>query len=367
MKVLFCGGGTAGHITPALAMADILGQNFKNTKFAFVGRSGGAENEAIIREDKKLYTLSVSGLSRSLSPRNIKAVLRAIRATGEAKEIIREFEPDLIIGTGGYVSYPVLRAGIRLGLPTMLHESNATPGLVTRLIGKRCDRLLLSYPECKRELRANNAVVTGNPTRRLKLLPYNEARERLGIRKEEFFILSFGGSLGAKKINEAISGVFKQYSTRKRNTVHIHSSGRSGFPDMKMLNNTTSKSKVMPYIHDMPLYLSAADLAITRSGAMTVSELRDAKLPSILIPSPNVTANHQFKNALALSELGGALIIEEDDLTADILIEKIELLRQDRRRLSEMKNSLKSHPAPDTQDILIGEVSALVGDKATKY
>ncbi len=332
MRVLFCGGGTGGHVTPALGMADILRQKYKNATFAFVGRSGGKENEAITREKYKLYTLEVTGLRRSLSPKNASAIIKTLRAVKQAVSIIREFSPDVIIGTGGYVCYPVLRAGIKKKIPTLIHESNAYPGLVTRLIGHKCDGVMLNYEAAEKRLpRVKKAVVCGSPVRtKLKSISREEARRSLGIRGSDFVILSFGGSLGATRINEAMTEVIRVYSSRRTGIVHIHATGRAEYERIsRECPEPRGNCRLMAFIHDMPTYLNAADIAITRCGAMTLSEIAAVRLPAILIPSPNVTANHQLENARALCERNAALMIEESDLTAEALITRIDLLRKD--------------------------------------
>ena len=198
MKIMFCGGGTAGHIYPAIAMAEIMKSARKDTEFLFVGRMGGDENRSIEESGYSLRELKLRGLRRSLSPKNILVMLEALRATELAKDLILEFSPDVIIGTGGYVSWPVIRAGIRLGIPTAIHESNAIPGLVTRLLAQGCDAIMLGIEDARQYLsKRANVHFVGNPVRQdFTRLGRSAARRRLGMRDDEFLIVSFGGSLG---------------------------------------------------------------------------------------------------------------------------------------------------------------------------
>ena len=325
MRVLLCGGGTAGHVMPAIAIAEIIEKNFKGSTVAFAGRRDGNENKAYKETGHKLYTLEISGLSRTLCINNVKSFLKLIKSGRIAREIIKEFNPDVIIGTGGYVCYPFIRQGQRMKIKTVMHESNVYPGLVTRLLGKRCDKLLLNLEGTRDYLkRTGNTEVVGNPIRSsFSSMHKSEARQRLGIKNDELLIISFGGSLGADKLNEAIIGYIKKYSLKNDNIRHIHATGRARYNKIKEthpeLFSKGATIQILPYIDNMPLLLTAADLAITRSGAITISELCRSGTPSILIPSPNVTANHQYVNASYMRDIGAAQIIEEKDLNCDAL------------------------------------------------
>lgn len=356
MRVLFCGGGTGGHIYPALAMADIFKQNEKNTEIAFVGRLGGRENDAVLTEKYKLYEIDICGFKRSLSPQNIKTLIKALRGVGTAKKIIKEFKPDIIIGTGGYVSWPVLTAGTKLKIPTLIHESNSYPGLVTRLISHKCSAVLLNRKDAKRYLKSKrNVHVVGNPLRGDFLsLTKEAARKKLGIGKGEFFIISFGGSLGAEKINRAATEMMQSYSVKHLKIRHIHATGRSEYERLReehpKLCSGVAKCKIVPYIENMPLYLTAADMAITRCGAMTLSELAATGTAAILIPSPNVSDNHQYKNARDFENKGAAFLIEESALTAELLMQRTKQLFENeaiRRKMSENMTSLHKKDTPE--------------------
>lgn len=349
MRVLFCGGGTAGHVMPALAISKILKKGISDVECAFVGRSGGPENRSILREGERLYTVDIHGFRRSLSPKNLIVLIKLIKSMKVAKGIIRDFRPDIIIGTGGYVCYPILRMGQRMKIKTVLHESNVYPGLVTRILARRCEKVLLSSAESIGYLKAESKTeVVGNPVRDgFRLISRDEARRKMGIGKKDFFIVSFGGSLGAAIINDRIADLMSAFSLYTLNVQHLHSVGASNYEDMKKryprLCQKAGKCKIVAYIDDMPTALAAADLAITRSGAMTLTELAAVGVASILIPSPNVTANHQYINAKHLSDAGAAIVIEEKDLTTEKLLKTVRELHSNaimRTRLGEkMKES----------------------------
>ena len=369
MKVLFCGGGTAGHINPAIAMAQLLLKEYEGCEVAFVGRRGGRENDLITDLGYKLYTIELSGLKRSLSIKNLKALCQAISGTKKAKKIIEEFNPDIVIGTGGYVCWPVLRAATEKKIKTLIHESNAYPGLATRRLAYKCDRVLLNFEKAKEHLkRKDNVTIVGNPIREgFKKGTREEERARLGLTKKDILIVSFGGSLGAEKINLAVLGAMKNYICEKKNIHHIHSSGYGYYDKIKAEHPELCKGKngclILPYIKNAPSLLQAADITITRSGSATLSELAAVGSASILIPSPNVTANHQYENARALQEQGAAVIINENSLTQDSLTEAIAELVTNKDKAMRMRTKIKKFSNGDTDDKILAVINSCIKKK----
>ena len=290
-----------------------------------------------------LIELNVSGLDRKNPIKFIKAIKQAFDARQEAKRIIEEKKPDVVIGTGGYVCWPVISAAQDLGVKTAIHESNVYPGLATRLLCKDCDLILLNRKECQKYIKTKGkTVVVGNPLRKeFNTYTRADARRSLGLCDDDLFILSFGGSIGAKKMNEVMIDVMNEYSLRDEKIYHIHASGERYFDEAKKRADigSTNRVKITPYINDMPKMMRAADIVISRSGASTLSELEAVGAAAILVPSPNVTGNHQLKNALHLKNAGAAIVIEEKEMTKEKIIVEISSLKSDKNaRKKQAKN-----------------------------
>ncbi len=369
MKVLLCGGGTAGHVMPAIAMAEIIKKHFPDSSIAFAGRKGGSENDSYKKTGHKLYEIEISGISRSLSINNIKTIFIVIKSGRLARTIIKEFNPDLIIGTGGYACYPFIRQGQRMNIKTIIHESNVCPGLVTKLLSGRCDKVLLNLEGSKEYLKkSENAIVVGNPTRAtFNTLTKSEARRILGINDHQTLIVSFGGSLGADMINNAICKFISSYTINKKSIVHIHSTGKTHYNKVKsdflQLFEKKENIRILPFIENMPTALTAADIAITRSGAITISELCRSRTPSILIPSPNVTGNHQDANARYMQKIGASIVIEEKDLNEDSLKHEIFELLQKPNKLKFMANCAYQAYQKNTEKLFVEVIRGLISDK----
>lgn len=361
MKVVLSGGGTAGHINPAIFIAKKILEKEPDSQILFVGTPAGMENRLVEKEGFTIRHVEVMGLQRKLTAKNIKAAFLAVTSVGKAKKILRQFRPDVVIGTGGYVSWPVLRAAAGLKIPTLIHEQNAFPGLTTRKLSEVVDKVCLSfeasrpYFKCKEE----KLVLTGNPTApELGTISVRQARSELGISAP--FILSYGGSLGASVINEAMFTVAKEYSCKKP-VFHTHAFGKREYDQWMNLEKTEGicrfgNVKFCDYIYDMPKQMLAADLVVSRSGAITLAELSCLGKPAILIPSPNVTDNHQYKNALAYAEKGAAVLIEEKDLTPEKLIKEIDRILNQPGTLAQMSENMKKMAFPGATDRIWNEI-----------
>lgn len=346
MKLLFAGGGTAGHINPALAVAGYIKNKFPDTEIYYIGTERGLESRLVREEGYDFHTIDIRGFQRKISAHNIKEniinVGRTVKSSADAKKILKEIKPDVVIGTGGYVSGPVLRSASQLGFKTVIHEQNAFPGVTTKMLSHRVDKVLLAMPEAEKYLKLKNPpIITGNPVRP-SLFRYsrNEAREMLGL-DERPMILSFGGSLGARPINEAVAGLLK-WGNNTDKYYFYHATGKSGNKyTLELLSKlgvdlSDNMIRLSEYINNMDVLLPAADLVICRAGAITLSELECCKKASILIPSPYVAENHQYHNAMTLVERNAADIIEEKDLTAEKLIEKVKAVIDDKDYLKKM-------------------------------
>ncbi|MBO5906835.1 MAG: undecaprenyldiphospho-muramoylpentapeptide beta-N-acetylglucosaminyltransferase [Clostridia bacterium] len=345
MKIILTGGGTGGHVLPAVAIAEKIYEKYPNAQILFIGREGGTENRSVTDAKIPLKVLKVMGIKRSLSPSNIKSVYLALSAVGKAKRIIREFKPDAVVGTGGYVCWPVLKAAHRLGIKTYIHESNVSPGLVTRLLSSSCDAVLLNHRETQKYLDEGvKRCVVGNPLRKSFLnLSREKARHTLGIEKNDIFIVSFGGSGGAKELNDAALNLMRIYSSKTAGIRHLHSTGQKYYDALpkEMRTNKSGGTKIVPYIKNMPEVLLASDIVICRAGAMTLSEIAAASACAILIPSPNVTDNHQYKNAELLSRDGAAILLKESDLTNESLYECVHSLVDNEKERKKMSKCIQ--------------------------
>lgn len=352
MRFLFTCGGTAGHINPALAVAGRLKYLLPESEFLFVGGEDNMEEELVPREGYEIKLIDVYSLHRSFAPKeiahNIAAVYKLNVSARQSKRIIEEFKPDVVIGTGGYVSYPVIRMANKMKIPTLVHESNAVPGLTTKRLEKRADVIMVGFEESRKYYKnPEKVVVTGTPVRSGFLCrDKDSAKKALGILGP--LVVTFWGSLGARHMNE-ITADFVKLNFEKTAFRHIHATGNgdTGVETMRKMLDERSVSgedkkgiEIRPYIFDMPKVMSAADIIICRSGASTIAELTTGGKPAILIPSPYVTNNHQEKNARVLEKRGGAVVIREADCTAEKLFDTAKAILHDSGRMDKMSAAM---------------------------
>ena len=348
MRVLLTGGGTAGHINPALAIAETILRNAPGSVVEFVGVAGGKEDELVPRAGYKLHHVKSSALQGKKGIQKITSLALAAMSPylPSTISIIKKFKPDIVIGTGGYACWPIMAAAARMGIPTALHESNAHPGLAVRRLQNKVDRIWINFPETATAFGNSPKVeCVGNPILQdFSIVDRNAAREKLGIGKHQKLILSFGGSNGAEKLNHAVIDFMKSTVAKDENIIHLHASGKINYDDTNKLFveaglNETANCILRPYIYDMPMQMAAADLVIARAGAMTLSELALMKKACILIPSPYVAENHQYKNAKALADANAAILVEEKDLENGAFQKSVcELLASDMRRHEQQIN-----------------------------
>ncbi len=341
MKVMMTGGGTGGHVNPALAIANTIKQNDPTAEIAYTGTSRGIENKLVTKAGYPLYHVEIQGIRRSLSLANLKTAWLALTSVGKAKKVLKEFRPDLVVGTGGYVCWPVMKAAADMGIPTALHESNAIAGVAVKMLQKHVDRIYLNFEKtgetltCPRE----KLMQVGNPVMSsFKSVTREEARKTLGISDSyKYVLLSFGGSMGAEKVNDAVLYLMRDFTSKHPEVLHLHATGSIEWEECsakfrEMGLDKFENIQLSEYIFDMPLRMAAADLTINRAGAMTVTELATTGKCAIFIPSPNVAENHQYKNAKVLVDDGAALLFEEKELNdceAAPLVEKVTWLLSD--------------------------------------
>ncbi len=352
MRVLMCGGGTGGHINPAIAIANEI-KNREDSVIEFVGTSRGLETKLVPKAGYKLNTVKVMGFKRKLTLRNFKALLYAFTSVGEAKRIIKKFKPDVVVGTGGYASWPTVKAAASMGIPTLIQEQNAFPGVTTKRLSKYVDRVCLSFEGSERffdKAVSNKLVLTGNPVKP-NGFSRDEARKQLNIADDEIYVLSSGGSLGAEKVNTFVVDAMEKYKDNKK-IRHTHAFGSGGYA--KFMQTAREKGldkrdgfELLEYIYDMQLRQAAADIVITRAGAITTAELALIGRATIFIPSPNVAEDHQYKNAKVLGDANAALVFRESELDGDILANEVLGLAKDSQKRITMANNMKKFGKPN--------------------
>ena len=362
MNVIFTCGGTGGHINPAIAVANVIRERYPESNILFIGAKGHMEEQLVPKAGFELKCLNVSGMSRgknwSAIKKNVQTVANTIKAVNECKKIIRQFRPDVILGTGGYACYPALMAGTKLGIPTCIHESNAIPGLTTKMLANRVDKVLIAFAESAKQYKNMDRLETvGMPVRREFVFNDRQAaRRELGIQDEPLVVSAFG-SLGAKAMNETVAELFKLEKDAGFPFRHIHATGKFGWEWMpeKVASYGVSLAEspsidMREYIYNMPTLMAAADVFISRAGASSCNELAATGTPCILIPSPNVAANHQEKNARVLADKGGAVLVLEKECTADRLYAEVMGLLQAPERMESMATALRSLVVLDSAD-----------------
>ena len=348
MKVLFAGGGTGGHINPAISIADYAAAQDEKFEALFIGTMRGLESRLVPKTGYDIKYIDIAGFDRKHLLKNISVVKKLLKSRKDCKNIIKEFNPDCVVCTGGYVSGPVIMAAAKMGVPSLIHEQNVYPGLTVKGSEKYVQYLAVSFDETVNLMNAKGkCVVTGNPIRTEILeADKSKARKKLGIDKP--FVLVFGGSLGAQKINDTMIEVIPRLA-EKGDVKLLFGTGDRNFDAVKKAVHTDSSDiEVVPYIDNMSEVMAAADVVISRSGAITVSELAALGKPSILIPSPNVVRNHQEQNAREFEKNGAAEVITEDELTADVLYTRIISMLEDTKKLDTMSENLIKMAKTDT-------------------
>ncbi len=368
MKLLLTCGGTAGHVYPAVALARVFQQRHPDCEVLFVGADGGMELELVAKEGYGIKTVTISNFRRTLSPKqwghNLKSAWNVVASRRQAAAVLKQFRPDLVVGTGGYASFPAVRQAARMGIPTAIHESNAFPGLTTRALAREVDLVMVGFEEAVKHYEDPSKVqVTGTPVRPdFFAHTREEARAKLGIPADARVVLSFWGSLGASVMNRQMVDFCARWKEDGKPFLHIHGAGRD-FDGMTAelagRGMAEGECDVRRYIYDMPAVMAAADLVLCRAGASTISELTAIGKPAVLVPSPNVTANHQFKNAKVLADRGGAVLLEEKDSSGAVLYDTVMELLADGVKREEMRRAQLSLSVPTAAEDIYGALMKL--------
>lgn len=374
MRIIFACGGTAGHINPAIAVAGRIKELMPDSEFLFIGAKGQMETDLVPRAGYKIETVRVRALSRDKTLgglfHNISAAWHLIRSTIIVKKIIKRFKPNVVVGTGGYVCYPVLKAASMLGIPTAVHESNAVPGLTTRMLSKIVDMIMLGFEESRKYYKnPEKTVVTGTPVRgEFSKYSKKTAKAELGIPIDKPLVVSVWGSLGAANMNAAMCQFIKLAGSNAGFTL-IHSAGSEGYAEM-----VTTLQEIAPdyekngmdvreYIYDMPRVMAAADIVLCRAGASTISELTYMHKPTIFVPSPFVTNNHQFKNAKVVEDAGGALIFEEGWFEPKELLNAVKRILSSPDELNKMSAAMEKLAMPEATNMICDRILSLCESK----
>ncbi len=374
MKLLLTGGGTAGHVNPALAIASAWKQQDPDAQILFAASKIPTDKAAdlVPRAGYELRKINIRGLRRPVySPSNLGLPFIMLRSLGEAKALIKEFKPDLIIGTGGYACWPVVSAGAAMGIPTAVHESNALPGKAIERVKKKVDLIMVNFPETVDRLGLSGndrrVVRVGNPYMSdFGRVERGEARKQLGLSENTPYVLSFGGSLGADRVNEAVLSLWKTGKEEAPGVVFCHAAGKRDYERAKTMLEELRLANdprfiLKDYIYDMPIHMAAADLVISRAGAMSISELALMKKAAILIPSPYVADNHQYKNAMALHRKNAGVCIEEKQLDGGALTQAVMRFLQDPDARVRMGSAIyENFAAPMANETIVKELRSLI-------
>lgn len=366
MRVVIAAAGTGGHINPGIAIANKIKEKEPNSQIIFIGTNRGLENDLVPRAGYVLKVIDAHGLERKLTVQNLKNLYATFKSIKEARNILQVFKPDVVIGTGGYICVPVVFAAKKLGIPVVLHESNAFPGIAVKLFKKRADAILVGFVDAKKRLKnAQNVIVTGNPIK-LKKLNLTE-QEKAGIKKQlgvygnKPVVLVFGGSQGARSINRS----FIEIIVNKKNKDYqiVWAAGPEQYEKIKQSLNEVNEDidnienvKIVPYIYNMEEIMNSCDLVVCRSGAMTITEISVTGKPAIFIPFPFATENHQEYNARVLEKVGAAEIILDKDLNSELLSSEITKIISNKDRLAQMARNAEKIAIPNVEDRIYEEI-----------
>jgi UDP-N-acetylglucosamine--N-acetylmuramyl-(pentapeptide) pyrophosphoryl-undecaprenol N-acetylglucosamine transferase len=368
---MFVAGGTGGHINPAIAVAKEVKRLDPSSEILFVGTEGRMETTIVPNAGFEIKTVQMNGFSRNMTfsgiIENVKTVILTIKAFIDARKILNEFNPDVVVGFGGYVTGPVLKMAVKMGIKTAIHEQNAFPGVANKALAKEVDKVMLTSADAEKHMKCKNPpIVTGLPVRREILKTDRDfARASMGLQSDDILVLSMGGSLGAEAINNAVVNMPSKLKD-EQNIRFLHATGSYGkwvgdaLKENGVEYGINTNIEIREYIDNMEICLPACDLVISRAGASSISEIQALKKPSILIPSPNVAENHQYKNAAVLEKANAAVMIEEKDLNQEKLFDSINILATDESKRLELEKNIKNFASEKAVEHIVKEAIDLI-------
>ncbi|MFY4773777.1 undecaprenyldiphospho-muramoylpentapeptide beta-N-acetylglucosaminyltransferase [Metabacillus sp. RGM 3146] len=361
MKIAVSGGGTGGHIYPALALINEIKKQDAQAEFLYIGTEAGLEQKIVTGSNIPFKSIEITGFKRKLSMENVRTVMRFLKGVQDSKKYLKEFKPDVVIGTGGYVCGPVVYAAAKLGIPTVIHEQNSLPGLTNKFLARYVDKVAICFEEARSYFPDTKVVLTGNP-RASEVIGINsdKAKDELGLKPGKRTVLIVGGSRGAKPINQAVIDMLPVLKEKDYQILYVTGEvhHESVLKEVAKIGNPFNVI-IKPFISNMPEVLGGIDLIVGRAGATSLAEITALGLPSILIPSPYVTANHQEVNARSLSDHGAAVLLLESELNGAVLQKEIDSIMEEKGRLFEMRAASKKLGMPDAAARLYDEMKKL--------
>lgn len=360
MRVIISAGGTGGHIYPALAIINKIKEHEPNSEFLYIGTHDRMEKDIVPQKGIPFETIEIYGFNRQNLLKNFKVLSCLLKSRKKCRKLIKEFNPDVVIGVGGYVTVPVISCAKKLGYKTFIHEQNSIPGKANKYLSRLVDKIGISMKSTEKDFPKDKVVFTGNPCSEDAVKKSAMSKASLGLSEYKKLVLIVMGSLGASTINKIMIEALPKVKDENYEVVFV--TGKKDYETV-VKNEFPSNVKVVPYIDGMTGLMKRTDLIITRAGASTLSEIIALKVPSILIPSPYVPNNHQYINAMDLVNANAAEIIEEKNLNSDILIKKIDDLLYNHKSLEEMKNNLNFLAVPNSAEIIYNTLQELIERK----
>lgn len=356
MRVIISAGGTGGHIYPALAIINKIKEKEPNSEFLYIGTHNRMEKDIIPKYDIPFETIEIYGINRKNIFKNFKTIKCFYKSIKKCKKLIREFKPDIVIGVGGYVTGAVIYSAKKLGFPTFIHEQNSIPGKANLFLSKYADKIGVSFKSTIKEFPEYKTIYTGNPCSQEALKKEIVPKSKFGLTNKKLVLIVMG-SLGSEKITNMMKKIINLFETKKYEVVFVTGNNSySEFQDIKLTPNV----KVVPYIENLSGFMKNVDVMVSRAGASTLSEIIALQIPTILIPSPYVPNNHQYKNAIDIVDKNAALLIEEKNLNGKLLVEKIDQLVNDKELYQNMKQNLEKLAIKDSADRIYNVLKEMI-------